>query len=280
MKSGSRHRPLPPDPRRPPCPYAAGFETLMRSHTPPAPLGPWNNKRGQGQQPAPFEQTRSLTHSHSVRLLAQLSCERCTGAKVFRCVVDGNEHQTLVAKIYNPLYYAYLDDVSFVADMHYSIEAAAYQDIWRAGLDGKYTPKYHGSWAIQVLEIDKKLEFAGVLPLDLAPRNVMLVGLDLDRYKSPRIVLFDFNIACCLNRPGARYERVPGNHPMNPLFSHWYGIPADFESWLPQPHCFRPEIWRGWVKRRWYGSPEFMDSKEAEEIFAWLPEHENLPVEF
>lgn len=343
-----RHEPLPPDPRRPPIPYVAGFETLVKPHTPPQPFGPQNSKRGEGRRPARYEQMEGVTHSEwclthppentpvpdnvparSLRLLKQLSCERCTGAKVFSCVVDGNEHQTLVAKIYDPLYYAYVEDVAWQADMDYSVEAGAYEDIRDAGLDGKYTPKYYGSWAIQVsfstsppikrtvclvlmehlkgftmesliqtnlksrippiqrldimgriLEIDQKLKFAGVRHADLEPRNIMLVNLDLDQYKPPRIVLFDFNIASCLNRPGCKMQKYPTTRPINPLYTTWRCPPSIFEFWVPEPHLSRPEVWRGWAKRRWHKSREFIDDQEAESFYLWGPEEEALPVEF
>jgi serine/threonine protein kinase len=264
-----------------------------------------------------------------LRLLKELSCERCTGAKVFSCVVDGNERQTLVAKIYDPLYYAYVEDVAWQADKDYSVEAGAYEDIWDLGLDGKYSPKYYGSWAIQVpfsaspliertvclvlmehlegftihslmkkeltdlippserleimgqvLEIYSKLEFAGVRHCDLAPRNVMLANLDLDHYKPPRTVLFDFNIASCLNRPGRKAEKWPTTRPLNPLYSCWHYVPDSFEAFIPEPHRSRVEVWRGWVKRRWYNSKEFSSFKEAEALFMWKPENEVLPVEY
>lgn len=54
----------------------------------------------------------------------------------------------MVAKIFNPLYYDFRGgfDVPFFADQHYSCEAAAYQKLCEAKVDGAFSPKYHGTW--------------------------------------------------------------------------------------------------------------------------------------
>ncbi|KAI9157960.1 putative serine/threonine-protein kinase [Paramyrothecium foliicola] len=343
MRSDLRHDPLPPDPRRPPIPYVAGFETIIRPHTPPQPFGPYNSPRGEGRQPADRDEDLALTHSEfcllhppentpvpkdrpglPIRLLKQLSCERCSGAKVFRCMLNNDDRRIHVAKIYDPLYYWYPNDVSFWADLEYSVEAGAYEDIWDAGLDGKYTPKYYGSWAIQVpfsasppvertvcliimeeldgftmesllaknlqsripphrrleivgdvLEIKQKLEFAGVQHRDVAPRNIML-----SNHEPFQVKFFDFNIATCLKRPGARTRKLPKDRPMNPIYLYWHRAPSDFSSWIPEPHRSRPEVWRGWAKRRWFGIKDFVDVDEAKSFYLWTPEDEALPVEY
>ncbi|KAH7322394.1 hypothetical protein B0I35DRAFT_425755 [Stachybotrys elegans] len=339
------YEPLPHDPRRPPIPYVAGFETLLTAHTPPPPLGPYNTKRGEGREEASEDETEHFTHSEwclrhppegalvvdnpspkAMRLLEQLSCPCCAGPKVFRCVLGDSENKTFAAKIYDPLYYMFPGDVSYWADVDYSVEAGAYEVIRDAGLDGRYTPKYHGSWAMQVpfsaqitrtvclvlmedlkgvtmhtllqknlyiripptqrldilaeiFEIYRKLQFAGVLHQDLAPRNIILMNLNLNHYTPPRVVVFDFNIASILNRPTSKYPRVPGTRPMSPMYMYWISPPTNFGRWVPEPYCSQPATWRGWAYKRWYHSKEFGDIKEAREAFCRDLEVE-WPIEF
>jgi hypothetical protein len=138
----------------------------MRRHDPPQPFGPLNSKKGKGRQPLNtrgHSQTEwCLLHppsntpvpedrpTRSLTLLEDLTDPHSQGAKVFRCFMDGNDCQTFVAKIYDPLYYEYTCDVCYYAEKDYSVETASYEDIQEAGLDGKYTPKYYGSWAINI----------------------------------------------------------------------------------------------------------------------------------
>ncbi|KAF2789065.1 hypothetical protein K505DRAFT_195748, partial [Melanomma pulvis-pyrius CBS 109.77] len=67
-------------------------------------------------------------------------------------IVNGD----MVAKIYDPLYYRSYEmfhrhyDVVREADTHYCREAASYNELLSSSLQGSNTPKYYGSWVIDV----------------------------------------------------------------------------------------------------------------------------------
>lgn len=346
MGRGDYLNPLPPYPRRPKLPYVAGFKVHMRRHVPPPPFGVFYSEKGQGRRPLMGLNPPDLTHSewylshplqespphsdqtvHTLRIVEQIACKESHGPKVVRCSLDEREDQHFVAKIFDPLYYLYPDDVSYNVEKDYSFEAAAYEDLERSGMDGQYTPKYYGSWTFdipfpsapngvrpvrlvlmeelcgstiasllttglalrippverldilgRILEIERILDFAGVRHRDVAPRNVMLVGLDLDNYKPPRVFLFDFNVSVSLNRPSCRFHEYPAFRPVNPRLFWWFEHPMEFDQWVPEPHRSRVEVWRGWVKYRWYDSKEFADYEEAGKWY-WGEDQESAPVE-
>ena len=113
--------------------------------------------------PANFKEQTQLQYCLSTRIL-----EGCTCDEVFSFVVtkelavrDGRGAQivvandNMVAKIFDPLYYAALgeysgerDDVVGLADRDYTREAAAYEelrDFW-----GTIIPDYYGSWTCDI----------------------------------------------------------------------------------------------------------------------------------
>lgn len=56
-----------------------------------------------------------------------------------------------MAKIFDPLYYSWdPQDIAYWSDLQYSREAAAYEQVCRAGINGKYLPKYYGSWTFEL----------------------------------------------------------------------------------------------------------------------------------
>lgn len=82
---------------------------------------------------------------HSLYVLDDVSCNQGR-AQVVRCYLDGDEKQTYVAKIFDPVYMRYPSDVTYAVDRDLTNESWAYDEICDCGLDGKYTPKYHGSF--------------------------------------------------------------------------------------------------------------------------------------
>ncbi|CAK7240332.1 MAG: hypothetical protein STHCBS139747_001771 [Sporothrix thermara] len=59
---------------------------------------------------------------------------------------------TIVAKIFDPLYYYHNGDFDIVelADMEYCRETAAYRHLLREGVDGKLLPAFYGSYSLEV----------------------------------------------------------------------------------------------------------------------------------
>ncbi|KAF7557076.1 hypothetical protein G7Z17_g891 [Cylindrodendrum hubeiense] len=167
----------PPDPRRPEFPYHAGLTLTIQRHNPPPPYGPKyhdGSARKRSHTPPMREVTQSewcLQHppeespsphpdttSHSLRVLDEIACKDGRGAQVVRCCLDQDESQVYVAKIYDAFYYDFTYysapvDVTWVADMDYRCEAAVYEDLQQAQVDGLLAPKYYGSWTSDVVAL-------------------------------------------------------------------------------------------------------------------------------
>src|SRR5690606_2083066 len=75
------------------------------------------------------------------------------GPLLFRCSLDDDVSPKYVAKVFDGLCYPLADpwgfDCMYLADMHYSREARAYQEI-PLSLQGSGVPKYFGSWTFSV----------------------------------------------------------------------------------------------------------------------------------
>lgn len=90
-------------------------------------------------------------------IIEGIASEDGRGAQVVKCCFGDDENTTYVAKIYDPLYYSYVDremgipvDVTWVADKDYSRESAAYEELQKSQVDGYYAPTYHGSWTFEM----------------------------------------------------------------------------------------------------------------------------------
>ncbi|KAJ4316480.1 hypothetical protein N0V84_007836 [Fusarium piperis] len=188
-----------PDPRRPKFPYHSGLTIRIQPHTPPPPFGLTGYIKGPERQRAcraeiakvpqsewclrnPLAETPPHPDASETQMLkiieGIITCKNRRGAQVVRCYLGDNKDRSYVAKIYDPLYYSYADpgfgtpvDVTYVADEHYSREAAAFEDLTAAGVDGQFTPKYYGSWTFHV-------PLPGTLPGTSELRPVRLVLLE------------------------------------------------------------------------------------------------------
>jgi hypothetical protein len=153
-----------PDPDKPPIPYVLGAQFTVRRHVPPPPFGrPYPTPH-----PEPPENLQKLTQLEHCLANPPRKGSMCD--EVFTFVItkelvvkDGRGAQlviandTLVAKIYDPLYYPPIDDYTGLrtnvvhdADFHYSREAAAYDELSTI-FRGEVIPEYHGSWTCDVL---------------------------------------------------------------------------------------------------------------------------------
>ncbi|OAA65279.1 Protein kinase-like domain protein [Niveomyces insectorum RCEF 264] len=170
----------PKDLRKPKFPYVAGQSLAIRRHTPPPPFGlpyykndlyrPMANRLDkkdatqtdwclqypprETHESGPSQHLRSSVHA--LQITAKIACKEGRGAQVVRCILDGKPDNVYVAKIYDALYYPSYEhpgrpsDITYQADGDYSREAAVYEHFGRSGLDGCYSPKYHGSWTFDV----------------------------------------------------------------------------------------------------------------------------------
>ncbi|KAH0495683.1 hypothetical protein TgHK011_009217 [Trichoderma gracile] len=262
----------------------------------------------------------SSKHSHQLHITSQIACGDNRGAQLVRCHLDHDRSTTYVAKIYDPLYYAFVDrqedgeeipvDVAWLAEHDYRREAAAYTELKRCRQDGRFTPRYFGSWIFdmahggggeeegeerpvhmillealdgrtmfslleskhlrlslrfrvdifaRVLEAAAALRSYNVAQNDLAPRNVMLTGLDLDAQSVDRVVLFDFNEAVVLSHRKCRIIHEKTDRPANPRCMFWSSFPYEFQDWV-YPLFQRKNTFRCWLLSRWgdddtFGSP-------------------------
>jgi len=168
----------PPDLEKPACPYQPGFCVDIRAYCPLPPFG--NDAYGPGNYPTwpsdefyasgtqtdlvlaypPVETltVRKTRLSARLNIITPLAIGDGRGAQLAGCTValnaPGKKPFKVVAKIFDPLYYSYVDGmfgdmpvfVTFYADRDYSHEAAAYEHLQEAGMTGGFVPEYYGSW--------------------------------------------------------------------------------------------------------------------------------------
>ncbi|KAI1420596.1 hypothetical protein F5Y12DRAFT_772416 [Xylaria sp. FL1777] len=176
----------PPDPDRPRCPYVPGFIMQVMEHEPPPPFGPgggpggyppssrpvwsaeWLKSTPQTQQVLenpPLDTQWSSNTSPRTAVLTITKTIRTgqdRGAQLVVCQVllrGQKESSTVVAKIYDSLYYSpyhpfseRLYDVVRAADMDYSREAAAYRHLQATKTRQRpgFAPEYYGSWTFKL----------------------------------------------------------------------------------------------------------------------------------
>ena len=195
-KSPPRFWNPPPDPEKPTCPYRAGFAVEIKRHTPPPPFG--DPHYGPGTWPErndvdlksvtqtelvlahpPLERQDTVSSSPAatatLTILETLAVADGRGAQLVVCSVIPSpcpqKPDGFVAKIFDPLYYPFecphaaheADDVSWVADVDYTHEAAALnhlEGMRKGGRTGLSTPKYYGAWTfiLPITHAGKKVQ--------------------------------------------------------------------------------------------------------------------------
>ncbi|KAG8161213.1 hypothetical protein KVR01_009477 [Diaporthe batatas] len=163
----------PEDPDKPSLPYLPGFNTTIYAHQvtgteKPRPYLEDEYLRTATQSEAVVEHPSRFAPSIAVGTsMAKLVITSCIasgatkGPQIVACMItpcqkDGEEPQKsfqAVAKIYDPLYYSFLEslgrqprDCVNEADKDYTNEVAAYEQLRRHGQTGSFAPEYHGSW--------------------------------------------------------------------------------------------------------------------------------------
>ena len=164
-----------PDPDKPDLPYRPGLRLSIRRHVPIPPFGHCYST----EQPVRYECDKqesyymkltdwalfyppSTSPPHpdpavvGLQIIDEIACKDGRGAQVVRCRLDTEPERILVAKIYDAFYYSYVShqggpaDVTSKADLDYSHEAAAYEALRDANVDGQVVLKYYGSWTFDV----------------------------------------------------------------------------------------------------------------------------------
>lgn len=173
------------DTARPNCPYFPGFTAEIQTHNPPAPFGssrypppprdaaPDDWLRGATQtqtvlryppiEAAQAEPTATTLRKARLLITKIVSIGNGRGPQLVLCKVTPAEDTrgegtfSAMAKIYDALYYPYLDricseptDVCSRADQDYSREAGAYEPLRDASLTGDFAPDYYGSWTMNL----------------------------------------------------------------------------------------------------------------------------------
>lgn len=179
------------DVRRPEVPYYEGQILSIKRHVPMEPFGIGYQKGGPQRRPVHHFDIQAtdvewyLSHPlietpahhdqtvHQLHIGKSISIREDRAVQVVRCKVDG-DGADLVAKIYDPLYYPFVSDITWEADRDYSQEAAAYEDLQKSGQDGVLVPKYYGSWTVDM----PLLEPSATLPRPV--RMILIQWIDAE----------------------------------------------------------------------------------------------------
>ncbi|TLD03249.1 uncharacterized protein PgNI_12486 [Pyricularia grisea] len=169
---------MPPyEPDRPENPYCKGFKTTIYLHEPPLDNFYVDEEDRIGPTPG-IEDNRDLRlktlvdaclssrickgktfqdRSHQLEVVDEIAVRDTHGAQIVVCKLDG-EPKTYVAKIYDPLYYSFVDqDLPYMprsttiqADQDYCNEANVYAGLRYTALAGNEIPAYQGSFTFDM----------------------------------------------------------------------------------------------------------------------------------
>lgn len=161
--SASEHSNRDPD-EKPVLPYREGLTITALHHEPPEPFGigydtemppqlaGWENLSQVAYclSRPPLEGRTNCTISKTLTITSTIRTGQHMGAQIV--VVN----RTMVAKIYDPLYYSalnecgYPEDVVIDADGDYCREAAAYAQLQKSPELAAVVPHFHGTWTMDV----------------------------------------------------------------------------------------------------------------------------------
>lgn len=174
-----------PDPYKPPLPYRPGFRLAIRRHVPIPPFGRYYTYKYElpplseyerieryymplSQRVLMYRPASSPPHPDStvsgLEIIDQIACRDGRGAQLVRCRLDSDPERILVAKIFDAFYYhggrGTPNNTVPMTDNDYSREAAAYEVLHDANVDGRIVPRYYGSWTFD-LPVPEKLQLLG-----------------------------------------------------------------------------------------------------------------------
>ncbi|KAL2885062.1 Protein kinase-like domain protein [Ceratocystis lukuohia] len=280
---------LPSDPTKPEIPYHCGTSLSIRAHTPPLPFGTgyrrgiaprplaeWTDLDGKtqtewcSQHPVidtPPHPDKTIHHLH---VLEEVACH------------DSSDDTTYIAKIYNPLYYAYVescDDPTWRADRDYSSEAAAYEELKKAGVDGSLAPKYYGSWTFNMVhpETPKATRSVRMILMKWIPDSVTMQYILEGGFRGRMSLQHRLNILAKALEVNSKIEfyGYKSKLPISPQYLFWGSCPQEFDHWTPYPHCVCGPVFFGWLKSCWENSTEFDGPPESLE--SWNKFYDETP---
>lgn len=180
---------------KPPLPYLTGQKLVLRSHTPPSPtvgscaLNPITANERESKHPL----ERCLLHPplpgsdrrHAVLMeitatirVGDDQCAQLAAVQVLNVTpttIHGlPTNQTLVAKLYDPLYFDHEQDDAdpfLCVDRDYSHETAAYTALSK--LQGTVIPKYYGSYSLEIPVDATNKRFVRLILIESIPGTSM-----------------------------------------------------------------------------------------------------------
>ncbi|KAF2763306.1 hypothetical protein EJ05DRAFT_33688 [Pseudovirgaria hyperparasitica] len=304
---GDNPPPYKPDPNKPSNPYVLGYKFEVHSHIAPSPLGsPYTNDTI--LPPADMHESTQLEYclSHPPRAGSLSDKSMCLEiTKAIRLtesedIQSGAQivvvNQTMVAKIYDPLYYIPDDfaikfDAVAMADSDYTREALAYQELKE--FHGNYVPHYYGSWSCYIstesptgktvqrpvrlilMEYIQGVSLHELLPTELSNEqrsNIMVKVIELEAMIEHRGGVSQKDIAprnfICTGHdyvdPNLRIVLIDFNVsvvrrlalPVSPIY-RWTANAGDFAyDWLPRARNDR----RAWLLDHFKGSHLFQEA--------------------
>ncbi|VUC31942.1 unnamed protein product [Clonostachys rosea] len=118
----------------------------------------------------------------------------------------------------------------------------------------------------QIFETRAQLAFHGAESLDLAMRNVLIMGDIENDPAPPRVIFIDFNDSFARNRPNSLFQ-VEWEKPPNPLCLYWDARSVEeFNSWIPEPHLSNTDAFNKWAKSLWGDSEDYCISAEFDDF--------------
>lgn len=186
------------------------------------------------------------------------SCEAAAYQQFERSGVDG----TLVPKHYGS--WTFTMSLHKEPDVQRSVRmillewvpGRSMHSIFKSPDFARISPQHRLDILAAVLEVYCMVNFHKIHHGDFAPRNVLLVGSDVD-IQIPEVKLIDFNLSAVYTEPNARHRGFDDRLPRSPRLVFWSGCPVEFRAWCPPPHRDKKEVFRGWLKKRWDGVEGF-----------------------
>jgi serine/threonine protein kinase len=182
--------------RKPLHPYVAGFTFIAKRHEVPTPFG-WSYSK---KPPADHEKLSTSdqvqwcrSHPPATGTTRAEDTIRISVKEPLRTGMNDGAQVVLtedgqVAKIYDPLYYAFYPkdglrkkiDVTTEADSDYSIEVAAYLETQQSHVQGTVMPTFYGSWTFDLTTCIDDEELTREVRMILIEHVPGIQMLDLD----------------------------------------------------------------------------------------------------